>query len=133
MGTGPSRPRSAPSAREGAPAKRARYHGGRRMGCRGVAIVAVGCAKARADSLCRRLRKLVCDARLCALQTAHRVCSKLRHGCEKTFDVLGARQSMVAILHQREDDVVLGKWCGKLVRGLPGEVGVLHALEHTGG
>src|SRR3984893_10026436 len=106
MGTGPSRPRSAPSAREGAPAKRARYHGGRRMGCRGVAILAA--------------------------VAAHRVCSKLRHGCEKAFDVLGPRQSMVAILHQREDDVVLGKSCGQFDRVLPGHGGVLHALTATG-
>ena len=40
---------------------------------------------------------------------------------------------MVAILHQREDDVVLGKSCGQFDRVLPGHVGVLHALKDTDG
>src|SRR5712692_5324157 len=40
---------------------------------------------------------------------------------------------MVAVLHQREHDVVAGKASGQLDRVLPGHVGILHALEDPHG
>src|SRR5215813_8332845 len=56
--------------------------------------------------------------------------SRLGHGRDQALDVLGARQAMVAVLHQREHDVVAGKASGQLDGVLPWHVGVLHALEN---
>src|SRR6516225_9458569 len=56
---------------------------------------------------------------------------KFRHGGDEPLDVLRARKAMIAVFHQREHDVVLREARGQLDGMLPGNVGILYALENA--
>ncbi len=59
--------------------------------------------------------------------------SKLRHRGEQPLDVLRTRQAVIAVLDQREHDVVAGEARRQLDRVPPGHVGILHALQDAHG
>src|SRR5262249_54531790 len=56
-------------------------------------------------------------------------CSNLRHRREQPLDVLRARQAVVAVLDEREHDIIAREVRGELDGMLPRHVGVLDPLE----
>src|SRR2546429_2365827 len=56
---------------------------------------------------------------------------ELRHRGDEPLDVLGTRQAVVAVLHQREHDVIAGKARGQLDGVVPWHVRILDALENS--
>src|SRR5262249_3347215 len=50
---------------------------------------------------------------------------------DEPLDILGTRQAVVAVLHQREHHIVAGKARGQLDRVLPRHIGILHPLENA--
>jgi hypothetical protein len=57
--------------------------------------------------------------------------SKFRYGRNHSFDILRAGQPVIAVLDERQYDIVARKSCREIDRMLPGHVLIHDALENT--